>query len=365
MTVFINAALLVIAFLCSGATTAFAWGDEGHEIVCRIAYMELSTAARQRVDGLIAQDGEFREFAKSCTWPDHPRQRASEHFLNVERSKTSVAASQPCGPASKCVVTAIVNDARDLASAREGSDALRLLKSLGHWVGDIHQPMHVSFQDDKGGNKVYVTGPCDNNMHSVWDSCIIEETIGRDAQAVAIDLRSEIKQQERTEWTSEDVTLDTVLGWANESLAVSRASDVGYCILKGDVCQYDENRVTYDGGQTRSVMVDEAYLQKQSERVSVRLKMAGIRLGGMLEKIFGDGDRVAAAANMRDFSLTRIIEARSPPLTPNALPQLTNLTRTTVLPDLQTPVAGTQQQIDMLIARLKKLEAEVAALKSR
>jgi S1/P1 Nuclease len=30
-------------------------------------------------------------------------------------------------------------------------EKLVALKLLGHWVGDIHQPLHVSFEDDRLG----------------------------------------------------------------------------------------------------------------------------------------------------------------------------------------------------------------------
>jgi hypothetical protein len=43
---------------------------------------------------------------------------------------------------------------------RNASDADKLasLKFLGHWVGDVHQPLHVSFADDRGGNEIEITG---------------------------------------------------------------------------------------------------------------------------------------------------------------------------------------------------------------
>jgi hypothetical protein len=37
----------------------------------------------------------------------------------------------------------------------------RLVEVPRTWVGDIHQPLHVSFEDDRGGNSVLVTGLCD------------------------------------------------------------------------------------------------------------------------------------------------------------------------------------------------------------
>lgn len=57
------------------------------------------------------------------------------------------------------MLTAILNDAKVLSS-RDTADIDRLiaLKSLGHWVGDIHQPLHVSFEDDRGGNNIRVSG---------------------------------------------------------------------------------------------------------------------------------------------------------------------------------------------------------------
>ena len=44
------------------------------------------------------------------------------------------------------------------------------------FANDIHQPLHVSFEDDRGGNDVAVTGSlCSWNLHSVWDRCVIEQ----------------------------------------------------------------------------------------------------------------------------------------------------------------------------------------------
>jgi hypothetical protein len=65
---------------------ALAWGDLGHKIVCQIAFQELNDKARTEVVRLIALDEAFDSFTDACTWPDHPRQRAEEHFINVSRS---------------------------------------------------------------------------------------------------------------------------------------------------------------------------------------------------------------------------------------------------------------------------------------
>jgi len=49
------------------------------------------------------------------------------------------------------------------------------LKFLVHFVGDLHQPMHMGRKDDKGGNKVdFNWFGRKTNLHSVWDGALIE-----------------------------------------------------------------------------------------------------------------------------------------------------------------------------------------------
>jgi hypothetical protein len=75
--------LLLSALL---AREAGAWGDTGHFIICEIAFQELNPKARDAVQRLLRQDQDFTLFSKACTWPDHPRKRAGEHFVNLPRS---------------------------------------------------------------------------------------------------------------------------------------------------------------------------------------------------------------------------------------------------------------------------------------
>ena len=47
-----------------------------------------------------------------------------------------------------------------------------------HFVGDIHQPLHAEDDHDKGGNDVKLTwrnGATPTNLHTVWDSTLIDE----------------------------------------------------------------------------------------------------------------------------------------------------------------------------------------------
>jgi len=116
-------------------------------------------------------------FTDACTWPDHPRKRAEEHFINVPRTLQTIATAQ-CQGAPTCLFTAIVTDREVLRTSNDDAAKLASLKFLGHWIGDIHQPLHVSFADDRGGNFIRESGPCVDSLHTVWDTCIIEKKLG-------------------------------------------------------------------------------------------------------------------------------------------------------------------------------------------
>jgi hypothetical protein len=79
---------LAAASLLLYSPSALAWGGLGHEAICGLAFRELDHAARQRVIALIQQDEEFTTFRASCNWADRPRQRATEHFINLPRDAT-------------------------------------------------------------------------------------------------------------------------------------------------------------------------------------------------------------------------------------------------------------------------------------
>lgn len=70
----------------------FAFSGSGHQIACQIAYLELSDVAREKIDHLIRIDPEYASFAKSCTWPDDPKIRRIEHYVNLERGSAGITA---------------------------------------------------------------------------------------------------------------------------------------------------------------------------------------------------------------------------------------------------------------------------------
>ena len=111
------------------------------------------------------------------------------------------------------------------------TDANRLfaLESLGHWVGDIHQPLHVSFVDDRGGNTIPASG-CTGarNLHAVWDSCLVVGTVGSDVVKALAGLMATITPEIQAQWSS-----TTPREWTNETFAIAKAVTTHYCVMHG------------------------------------------------------------------------------------------------------------------------------------
>jgi S1/P1 Nuclease len=267
------------------ALEACAWGDAGHRIVCQLAYLELTSAAKAKADALIALDPKFKSFATSCTWPDiFPVVRPAEHFLNVPRGSRTVEAGNLCPVAERCVTKAILNDAQELASNPGPGERLRLLKSLGHWVGDIHQPLHVSFEDDKGGNYIAASGGCASSLHLVWDICIVESQIGSDEGKAAALLRSEITDEDRKAWVPASLDPSAVAVWATESLEIATRPSVQYCFQHNGGCWYAPEAEQF-AGERRTAGITAHYLEEEAPVVRERLKKAGIRLAAILNAV--------------------------------------------------------------------------------
>lgn len=263
-------------------SAAFAWGDVVHKAICEIAFDEMEPGPRGEVIALLQQDNEFTHFRDSCTFADHPRKRPTEHFINLPRNTQGID-PEPCPLADKCVVSAIQDDFAVLASpSASEADKLSALKFLGHWVGDVHQPMHVSFEDDRGANGIGVQGTSFSNLHSAWDTCIAEERIGTDPVAMADAIEANITDQGRADWLESDV-----VDWADESFTISLAPETDYCVRVGHTCRYEADNVEFDQGETeKMVIIDDAYLDMQAHVVRERIAMAGVRLAGLINRAF-------------------------------------------------------------------------------
>jgi hypothetical protein len=258
----------------------FCLGRPGHRVVGEIAFHEAAADTRTRIEALIASAGETGPFSELCIWPDHPRKRDDEHYVNLARDAQAIGTAA-CPLADRCVVAAIGKDVAILADPAN-SEVARLiaLKFLGHFVGDVHQPLHVSFEDDRGGNSVDTTGICGRNLHSAWDTCLLQQAVGTDVAVAVNQLTAEIVSADT--WAS---VASSPIDWANESFTVAIAAETNYCTASASACEYTPGNETFDPGeQERQVTIDAAYVARSTPIIRDRLKRAGVRLAHLLDR---------------------------------------------------------------------------------
>jgi nuclease S1 len=242
------------------------WGYDGHRIVCRIAWLESDDQTRSAIRSLLALDDRYDDFTESCLWADAVRREGdyerftTAHYMNVPRGADGVSAEADCS-GTYCVVEGIV-DMKAILDNDGFSDQERLdaLKFLSHFVGDIHQPLHAGYGDDRGGNSTRVTvfGKT-ANLHSTWDYRLIEHR-GQEWDAYADSLQAAITVESRRTWSGFDPER-----WAWES----------YQIVERSVYDYAEDNV-----------IGEEYYRKNISTVEKQLQKAGYRLAMTLDEIF-------------------------------------------------------------------------------
>lgn len=249
---------------------ASAWGPLGHKVTCEVAYQELNPTARAAVIELVRADPDYTTFADACNWPDNVRADESYdwakpyHFVNVPREAKQVSLRRDCQPRG-CAVAGIY---RYLGVLRDDSasadDRRAALEFLGHFVGDAHQPMHVSFREDAGGNRVGVEFfGSRTNLHAVWDTGMVTRA-DPNWRELGPQLHGSITDAEREAWARSGP-----VEWANESYRIAVDPDTRY-VDAGTCC----------------LVLGQEYLDRNLPRVHERLRRGGLRLGLLLNEVW-------------------------------------------------------------------------------
>jgi len=254
--------LLLCLFVCVGFAL-ISWGTLGHHIVGEIAENHLTPEAKAGVHELLGN----QSLADVSSWADDIRkdnpETGSWHFLNLEVGLSfpdfeKQVETMATGNVYKSILQAVHDLKDNTLSQRKKVDAL---KFLVHFVGDAHQPMHVSRAEDKGGNTIAMTYNSEfTNLHSIWDSKLLEQD-GTDYKKLAAKYDQATPAQ-IAKWQS-----DPVIIWVWESYQVSS-------ILYTEV----------DSMQNKSV--GKAYYEQHIPVVENRIEKAGIRLAGLLNAIY-------------------------------------------------------------------------------
>jgi hypothetical protein len=157
------------------AAIEVAWWDLGHRIVARLAETRLTPRARAAVHQIL----EGQSLADASVWADNIKNYRHDadplHYINIPLADTVYVPQRHC-PTGRCIIAAIENDRRLLADrATPPAARAEALRFLIHFMGDLHQPLHVGDDHDRGGNDRAVTllgHP--TNLHKVWDGEMID-----------------------------------------------------------------------------------------------------------------------------------------------------------------------------------------------
>lgn len=246
-------ALAIVSFLLL-VNSCFGWGSQGHKIIAQIAEQATSIKVKDSVKYYLGS----MSFEKAATWMDEIRDDHTydhlkpAHYVNIEKDKTYV----------KVKGVNIMNELDIVFLAlqkKESKEAVSLaLKELFHLVGDLHQPLHTGYANDKGGNTVEVTfNGKKTNLHKLWDSELIESYHDQIFHYINIESILGIKELQKEE-------INTVK-WLEESR--SHLQDV------------------YDF--PKSGIIEKSYAEANHLVIKNQLTKAGVRLSNVLTKYFG------------------------------------------------------------------------------
>lgn len=256
--------VLIVLLLLGWSSPGRAFGPSGHRLAAHIAERELCPATRAALEPLLAG----MTLAEAGLWPDTIR-RLPEwehtkpwHYLNVS-DRGSVRRAAALSPDN--VIAALNRFEKELAdTSRSSSQRGLALRFIVHFVVDIHQPLHVGRQSDRGGNLVPVrVADRETNLHAVWDGEPLRGAGDPSPRERARQLPRPSPLQVRGWQKAGPIT------WAEESQALRPR--VYAFARRGD----------------RPAVLSTAYLDAARTLVDQRLSQAGVRLAGRLNALVG------------------------------------------------------------------------------
>lgn len=166
---------LIILLFNTSIIKADDWGKNGHRAIAQIAESYLSNHARDQIEKLL----EGESMAIVSTFADEIRSdsRYNEfntwHYVNVDFDLSYEEAKKNSeGDIIQGILTCI-EKLEDQSTSKE--DQVFYLKMIVHLLADMHQPLHLGLEDDRGGNDIKVSWfGKSTNLHRVWDTNMIE-----------------------------------------------------------------------------------------------------------------------------------------------------------------------------------------------
>jgi len=256
---------LLVFVLISIASYSYAkppeviWGATGHRVVGEIAEQYLSSKTERALKKLL--DGQSLAFVSTFADDIKSDKRYNKfytwHFINIPLDANYEASEKHPDGDLVSGINYCISVIKNPESTK--ADKAFYLKLLVHFVGDLHQPMHIGLAEDKGGNDFKLQWFYrDSNLHRVWDSDMIENNkmsyteLANNANVLT---KKEVKA----------IQEGSVIDWVNEVHQITR--HIYSEVEENDNLRY---RYAYDNFGT----------------VRTQLQKAGIRLAKILNDLF-------------------------------------------------------------------------------
>lgn len=288
---------------------SWGWGVVGHQTVGRIAAALLTPAAREKVADILGVDNTKAAvadaMADAAEWPDlvarndYP-ESAAWHFIDLGL-KPNPALDDPLWASPDTAFARIVKYIGTVKlgapdDLEPGSD----LKFLVHLVGDVHQPLHVATDQDRGGNclfmkfiKVEGGKSPKSKFHSAWDTTILQDRLGKDDRTLARQLVrkwKKLSQADRNAVLNPPLTDSsvTVKAWLSESHDLAVTQLYGKLTTPETVPLFETATVAGDCHDAAPVfkstvwMLDDTATEDSAQLMEQQLMKAGARLAALL-----------------------------------------------------------------------------------
>ena len=166
--------LRFLFYIFLSITSTLNWGSTAHRAMSEVASFYLTENANNKINEIL--DGEtivtVSTYADDIKSDSRYDKYYNWHFINMELDENY----EDTVPSEKGDLFIAINRCLDILESDSATDSERsfYLKLLIHFIGDLHQPMHIGRYEDRGGNRIYVKWFGRNsNLHRVWDSDMI------------------------------------------------------------------------------------------------------------------------------------------------------------------------------------------------
>jgi S1/P1 Nuclease len=312
--------LAIAALTLVLASPAYPWGEQGHKAMALAASHGLNADARAHVVKILGTD----DLSTIATYMDQLREvyfhkgpladDPEAHRLNAlfPHNNEWHYADLPLGTMAYKLddpgvsTTDVVHMEEMAIEVLEGRGDARLnkadaLRMLVHFVGDMHQPLHVGngffsfsadgtatlvkdpaaakdLENDKGGNDLFYGPNKFDELHALWDFSLPEKILNtRDVPALAARLEKDIAEKGAS-WAQNGDYHHWAESWATESLATARKAYDG--ISYGAVTRDEKGAL-----KKIAITLPEGYEANCLPLVEERLAKSAFRLTQVLNAI--------------------------------------------------------------------------------